>query len=374
MMKKLLVLVLVFVSFGAYSQAFKDVNQKLYFKNATKFGDTLFVDSASVLGSGHFLKIQDTTTSPWTVIRSEIDATDTSFFNRASNKLTPKNAGDTIEAAGLDLNGLSGSGSFLKIGDDNRVTRGVETDTSFFNRISNKIIPKNIGDTIEAAGLDLNGLSGSGSFLKIGNDNRVIRGTGIATDTSFFNRASNKLSPKNAGDSLEAAGLDLFGLSGSGNELRIGSDNRVYRAPIDTSFFNRGGSLVVLKTLTDTFQASHARINTIQTCVDSTIVGNTTGGFTGLAFTNNCSVNVITYSDTTSSGLQPKVITFGGLISGSTVTLVGGFRAASADSSVVIFDMPPFYLNGNDTLKYRESITLFIKSATEAIEVSRSDN
>lgn len=322
MMKKLLVLVLVFVSFGAYSQAFKDVNQKLYFKNATKFGDTLFVDSASVLGSGHFLKIQDTTTSPWTVIRSEIDATDTSFFNRASNKLTPKNAGDTIEAAGLDLNGLSGSGS----------------------------------------------------FLKIGNDNRVIRGTGIATDTSFFNRASNKLSPKNAGDSLEAAGLDLFGLSGSGNELRIGSDNRVYRAPIDTSFFNRGGSLVVLKTLTDTFQASHARINTIQTCVDSTIVGNTTGGFTGLAFTNNCSVNVITYSDTTSSGLQPKVITFGGLISGSTVTLVGGFRAASADSSVVIFDMPPFYLNGNDTLKYRESITLFIKSATEAIEVSRSDN
>ena len=268
MMKKLLVLVLVFVSFGAYSQAFKDVNQKLYFKNATKFGDTLFVDSASVLGSGHFLKIQDTTTSPWTVIRSEIDA----------------------------------------------------------------------------------------------------------TDTSFFNRASNKLSPKNAGDSLEAAGLDLFGLSGSGNELRIGSDNRVYRAPIDTSFFYRGGSLVVLKTLTDTFQASYARINTIQTCVDSTIVGNTTGGFTGLAFTNNCSVNVITYSDTTSSGLQPKVITFGGLISGSTVTLVGGFRAASADSSVVIFDTPPFYLNGNDTLKYRESITLFIKSATEAIEVSRSDN
>jgi len=267
MKKQLITLILLIITFSAYSQ-YKNVNQKLYFTNGIKIGDTLMIDSAAFRGSGEYLKIVDTTASVW----------------------------------------------------------------------------------------------------------EVIRGVGASTDTSFFNRASNKLSPKNAGDSLEAAGLDLFGLSGSGNELRIGSDNRVYRAPIDTSFFYRGGSLVVLKTLTDTFQASYARINTIQTCVDSTIVGNTTGGFTGLGFTNNCSVNVITYSDTTSSGLQPKVITFGGLISGSTVTLVGGFRAASADSSVVIFDTPPFYLNGNDTLKYRESITLFIKSATEAIEVSRSDN
>jgi len=268
MMKKLLVLVFAFVSFGAYSQAFKEVNQKLYFKNATKFGDTLFVDSASVLGSGQFLKIVDTTASVWRLGRSDFDATDTSFFSKVGFKLEPKNVEDTIAAAGLDL----------------------------------------------------------------------------------------------------------YGISGSGNELRIGSDNRVFRAPIDTSFFNRGGSLVVLKTLSDTLQASYARINTIQTCVDSTSVFNAIGGFTGLSFTNNCSVNVITYSDTTSSGLQPKVITFGGLIAGSTVTLVGGFRSASADSSVVILDTPPFFLNGNDTLKHRESITLFIKSATEAIEVSRSDN
>ena len=319
MMKKLLVFVFAFVSFGAYSQAFKEVNQKLYFKNATKFGDTLFVDSASVLGSGQFLKIVDTTASVWRLGRSDFDATDTSFFSRVGFKLEPKNVEDTIAAAGLDLYGISGSGNELRIGSDNRVYRA-------------------------------------------------------PIDSSFFNKVGFKLEPKNTGDTIAAAGLDLNGLSGSGNELRIGSDNRVYRAPIDTSFFNRGGSLVVLKTLSDTLQASYARINTIQTCVDSTSVFNATGGFTGLGFTNNCSVNVITYSDTTSSGLQPKVITFGGLIAGSTVTLVGGFRGASADSSVVILDTPPFFLNGNDTLKHRESITLFIKSATEAIEVSRSDN
>lgn len=96
MMKKLLVLVLVFVSFGAYSQAFKEVNQKLYFKNATKFGDTLFVDSASVLGAGQFLKIVDTTASVWRLGRSDFDATDTSFFSRGGGTIQPKTESDNF--------------------------------------------------------------------------------------------------------------------------------------------------------------------------------------------------------------------------------------------------------------------------------------
>jgi len=163
MKQLLLTALLTLVSFVGFSQ-YKNVNQKLYFVNGIKIGDTLKVDSAGIYGSGHFLKIQDTTTSPWTVIRSEIDATDTSFFNRASNKLTPKNAGDTIEAAGLDLNGLSGTGSFLKIGDDNRVTRGVATDTSFFTRTANGTIqPKTetdslyLGSNLNATELNLKG-------------------------------------------------------------------------------------------------------------------------------------------------------------------------------------------------------------------------
>ena len=165
MKQLLLTALLTLVSFVGFSQ-YKNVNQKLYFVNGIKIGDTLKVDSAGIYGSGHFLKIQDTTTSPWTVIRSEIDATDTSFFNRASNKLTPKNAGDTIEAAGLDLNGLSGSGSFLKIGNDNRVTRGtgIATDTSFFKRTANGTIqPKTetdslyLGSNLNATELNLKG-------------------------------------------------------------------------------------------------------------------------------------------------------------------------------------------------------------------------
>ena len=323
MKQLLLTALLTLVSFVGFSQ-YKNVNQKLYFVNGIKIGDTLKVDSAGIYGSGHFLKIQDTTTSPWTVIRSEIDATDTSFFNRASNKITPKNAGDTIEAAGLDLNGLSGSGSFLKIGDDNRVTRGVETDTSFFNRISNKIIPKNIGDTIEAAGLDLNGLSGSGSFLKIGDDNRVTRG--VATDTSFFTRTANgTIQPKTETDSLY-----------------LGSNLNATELNLKGQFTQSKGEA---------------------------FLDNTMGGPKLLVLSGAHNVDTIAYGG-------PFRAEVGALVNtrvGTFLTIVGTSGVVD-DSAAVFLDSPPFYLNGNDTLGSGDILQLYIYNETKFLEVSRSDN
>lgn len=266
MMKKLLVLVLVFVSFGAYSQAFKDVNQKLYFKNATKFGDTLFVDSASVLGSGQFLKIADTTASNWRVIKGNIPS-------------------------------------------------------------------------------------------------------------SLFDRASNKITPKNAGDSLEAAGLDLNGLSGIGNELRIGDDNRVYRAQIDTSFFSRAGGTIQPKTESDNFtlgsSTSNVEFNMFGVQRSSRGVGaldNGTGGLKTLVLSDNM-IDSISYSG-------PRRVMIDSLSNaklGAIYTIVGS-SAVPDDSAAIFQDVPPFFLNGNDTLKQRDVLQLLILRENEYVEISRSDN
>ena len=222
-MKQLVTLLFVIVSFAGYSQ-YKNVNQKLYFTNGIKIGDTLRTDSAGIYGSGQFLKIQDTTANPWVVIRGSE---------------TP------------------------------------QTDSSFFNRV-----------------------------------------------------------------------------------VQSGQSSGV----------------VSLKDAVDTLSVSTATINSIAGCVGAAGVGNATGGLTGIAISTSCQIDTIQYSDTTVSGLQPKVNQIGGARSGSMLTLVGGFRSASNDSSVVFIDAPPFYLNGNDTLKYRETLTLFIKDQTTFIEVSRSDN
>ena len=106
MKQLLLTALLTLVSFVVFSQ-YKNVNQKLYFVNGIKIGDTLKVDSAGIYGSGHFLKIQDTTTSPWTVIRSEIDATDTSFFKRTANgTIQTKTEGDTLSIGANATRGM----------------------------------------------------------------------------------------------------------------------------------------------------------------------------------------------------------------------------------------------------------------------------
>ena len=115
MKQLLLTALLTLVSFVGFSQ-YKNVNQKLYFVNGIKIGDTLKVDSAGIYGSGHFLKIQDTTTSPWTVIRSEIDATDTSFFKRTANgTIQPKTETDSLYlGSNLNATELNLKGQFTQ--------------------------------------------------------------------------------------------------------------------------------------------------------------------------------------------------------------------------------------------------------------------
>lgn len=115
MKQLLLTALLTLVSFVVFSQ-YKNVNQKLYFVNGIKIGDTLKVDSAGIYGSGHFLKIQDTTTSPWTVIRSEIDATDTSFFKRTANgTIQPKTETDSLYlGSNLNATELNLKGQFTQ--------------------------------------------------------------------------------------------------------------------------------------------------------------------------------------------------------------------------------------------------------------------
>lgn len=146
MMKKLLVLVLVFVSFGAYSQAFKDVNQKLYFKNATKFGDTLFVDSASVLGSGQFLKIVDTTASVWRLGRSDFDVTDTSFFSRAGGTIQPKTESDNFTL------GSSTSNVEFNVFGVQRSSRGIGALDNGTGGLKTLVLSDNMIDSISYSG------------------------------------------------------------------------------------------------------------------------------------------------------------------------------------------------------------------------------
>lgn len=115
MKQLLLTALLTLVSFVGFSQ-YKNVNQKLYFVNGIKIGDTLKVDSAGIYGSGQFLKIQDTTTSPWTVIRSDFDATDTSFFTRTSNgTIQPKTETDSLYlGSNLNATELNLKGQFTQ--------------------------------------------------------------------------------------------------------------------------------------------------------------------------------------------------------------------------------------------------------------------
>jgi hypothetical protein len=87
-----------------------------------------------------------------------------------------------------------------------------------------------------------------------------------------------------------------------------------------------------------------------------------------------CNIDTITYSDATPIGFQSKVTNISNVRQGTVLTLVGGFRENAVDSSMVLIDSPPLYLNGHDTLRYRSSITLWFKDANTIIELHRSDN
>lgn len=221
-MKQLLTLLFAIVSFAGFSQ-YKNMNQKLNFVNGMKISDTLIVDSAAWIGSGSYLKIQDITASDWRVIRSEIDVTDTSFFNRSGSTITTKTDGDNLT----------------------------------------------IGTAASTGNLTVNGL---------------------------------------------------------------------FITPVDTGVIDNPPS-----SIRDTI---------------------TLGG--------NSNVEFIRYT-VPSGGDRMDINGLKNYTVGTVITLIAG-EIIPVDSAAVINDNPPFYLNGNDTLKPFESITLFINDKDEFIEVSRSDN
>lgn len=177
MMKKLLVLVLAFVSFGAYSQAFKDVNQKLYFKNATKFGDTLFVDSASVLGSGQFLKIVDTTASVWRLGRSDFDVTDTSFFSRAGGTIQPKTESDNFTL------GSSTSNVEFNMFGVQRNSRGIGALDNGTGGLKTLVLSDNMIDSISYSG-SRRVIIDSLSNAKLGAIYTIVGSSGVPDDSA----------------------------------------------------------------------------------------------------------------------------------------------------------------------------------------------
>lgn len=236
-----------------------------------------------------------------------------------------------------------------------------------------------VGDTVRTAP---SAIFGSGQFLKIQDTTAgewtVIRSnvsSTTTTDTSFFNRSNNRLTPKNLGDSIQSSGLILDGLSGSGDYLGINQDGKVSRTTIDTSFFDKSNGTITSKSLIDTVDVSDAytKVSQIIRCVGSANVDNLTGGFKQL-FVDPCTIDTIFYTDTSSAAPQPIIYQILPPRVGTTFTLVGGFRANQADSSAVLFDNPLLKLNGNDTLKYNETITLFMRQDGTAVEISRSDN
>jgi hypothetical protein len=218
---KQLTLTVIFLLVGllSFSQQYRNVNQKTNFVNGMKISDTLVFDSASVKGSGLILKLADTTSSNWRVIRAKSVSTDTSFFSRSANTLVPKTSTDTIGS------------------------------------ITNAVVAKTFSSCVGEFGLD--------------------------------------------------------------------------------------NSTVGLKTLIPI---------------------------------TTCNIDTITYSDATPIGFQSKVTNISNVRQGTVLTLVGGFRENAVDSSMVLIDSPPLYLNGHDTLRYRSSITLWFKDANTIIELHRSDN
>lgn len=221
-MKQLLTLIFAIISISAFSQ-YKNMNQKLNFVNGFKVSDTVRTDSAAIFGSGEFLKIQDTTASEWTVIRSDFDVTDTSFFNRSGTTITTKTDGDNLT----------------------------------------------IGTASSTGNITLNGL-----FI-------------TPIDTGVIDNPSSSTN-------------DTITLGGESNVEYIR-----YTVP-------SGGDRMDINGL------------------------------------KNITLNTV-------------------------ITLIGGY-ITPVDSSAIINDSAPFYLNGNDTLKPKETITLFIQSEDEFIEISRSDN
>jgi len=217
-MKHLISLIFLIASLSSFGQ-YRNMNQKLNFVNGFKVSDTIKVDSAAIFGSGQVLRIQDTTASTWNIIRSGSVSTDTSFFSRSANTLVPKTSTDTIGS------------------------------------IDNAVVAKTFSSCVGEFGLD--------------------------------------------------------------------------------------NSTVGLKTLIPI---------------------------------TTCNIDTITYSDATPIGFQSKVTNISNVRQGTVLTLVGGFRENAVDSSMVLIDSPPLYLNGHDTLRYRSSITLWFKDANTIIELHRSDN
>lgn len=221
-MKQLLTLLFAIVSFAGFSQ-YKNMNQKLNFVNGMKISDTLIFNPAALTGSGNYLKIQDTSAGDWRVIRSEIDATDTSFFNRSGSTITTKTDGDNLT----------------------------------------------IGTASNTGNLTVNG---------------------------------------------------------------------VFRNPVDTGVIDNPPSSIK----------------------DTIYLG------------GNSNVEFIRYT-IPSGGYRMDINGLKNYTVGTVITLIAG-EIIPVDSAAVINDSAPFYLNGNDTLKPFESITLFINDEDEFIEVSRSDN
>lgn len=232
-----------------------------------------------------------------------------------------------------------------------------------------------VSDTVRT---DSAAIFGSGQFLKIqdttASEWNVIRGS--LGDAGFFNRSNNKLTPKNAGDTIEAAGLDLNGLSGSGTFLQIGADNRVFKSEGDTSFFLKSGNYIQVETSADTLDLTTKpfKMGGYQNNVGQAPIDNFTGGLKTLSIVDVSRIDTIFYGDPSSAGLRPLVDSITMPLPNTIITLVGGLRDNQADSSVVLIDRAPLFLNGNDTLRYKDCITLFYQNAGSIIEISRSDN